>query len=87
MTELEEAKKYLSQQGYGSGTNYTTDLVALLLKDYAKMKFEKSYKTSNDVYASSQQMEDYEFSLKRQWKEEQNKSDGDDHGSIIKHFQ
>ena len=39
--DLLEAKKYLSQQGYGSGTNYTTNLVAVLLANYAKEKVKK----------------------------------------------
>lgn len=39
--DLLEAKKYLSQQGYGSGTNYTTNLVAVLLANYAQEKVKK----------------------------------------------
>jgi len=33
--DLIQAKKYLSEQGYGNGTNYTTNLVAVLLANYA----------------------------------------------------
>jgi 2-phospho-L-lactate guanylyltransferase (CobY/MobA/RfbA family) len=32
----EEAKKYLSGNGYGYGTNYTTELVAALMADVSK---------------------------------------------------
>ncbi len=39
--DLLEAKNYLSQQGYGSGTNYTTNLVAVLLANYAQEKVKK----------------------------------------------
>ena len=39
--DLIEAKKYLSQQGYGSGTNYTTNLVAVLLANYAQEQVKK----------------------------------------------
>lgn len=39
--DLLEAKKYLSQQGYGSGTNYSTNLVAVLLANYAQEKVKK----------------------------------------------
>ena len=40
--DLIEAKKYLSQQGYGSGTNYTTNLVAELLANYAEEQLKKN---------------------------------------------
>lgn len=36
-----EAKKYLSEQGCGSGTNYSTTIVAALLVDYAKRALAK----------------------------------------------
>ena len=39
--DLIEAKAYLSQQGYGSGTNYTTNLVTVLLANYAEMQLKK----------------------------------------------
>ena len=39
--DLIEAKKYLSQQGYGSETNYTTNLVAVLLANYAHNQVKK----------------------------------------------
>lgn len=39
--DLLEAKNYLSQQGYGSGTNYSTNLVAVLLANYAQEKIKK----------------------------------------------
>lgn len=39
--DLIEAKKYLSQQGYGSETNYTTNLVTVLLANYAQEQFKK----------------------------------------------
>jgi hypothetical protein len=39
--DLIEAKKYLSEQGYGSGTNYTTNLVAVLLANYAQDQLKK----------------------------------------------
>ena len=36
--ESNEAKKYLSEQGYGSGTNYTTSTVASLMKSFTDQK-------------------------------------------------
>ena len=39
--DLIEAKNYLDEQGYGSGTNYTTNLVAVLLANYAEQKVKK----------------------------------------------
>lgn len=33
-TDLIKAKKFISDNGYGSGTNYSTNLVAVLLADY-----------------------------------------------------
>lgn len=45
--DLVEAKKYLSQQGYGSGTNYTTNLVAVLLANYAQAQIKKLSSTKN----------------------------------------
>jgi hypothetical protein len=39
--DLIEAKAYLSQQGYGTGTNYTTNLVTVLLANYAEMQLKK----------------------------------------------
>lgn len=38
-----EAKKYLSEQGCGSGPNYSTTIVAALLVDYAKRAFGTKY--------------------------------------------
>ena len=32
--EFEKAKKYLSKQGYGHGSNYSTGLVAALMAEY-----------------------------------------------------
>lgn len=45
--DLIEAKKYLSEQGYGSGTNYTTNLVAVLLANYSTRVVNKI--TSNTI--------------------------------------
>ena len=39
--DLLEAKNYLSQQGYGRGTNYSTNLVVILLANYAQEKVKK----------------------------------------------
>lgn len=39
--DLIEAKRYLSEQGYGNGTNYTTNLVAVLLSNYAQEQVNK----------------------------------------------
>lgn len=33
-TDLIKAKKFISDSGYGSGTNFTTNLVAVLMADY-----------------------------------------------------
>lgn len=33
-TDLTKAKKFISDSGYGSGTNYSTNLVAVFLADY-----------------------------------------------------
>lgn len=49
--DLIEAKKYLSEQGYGSGTNYTTNLVAVLLANYSTRVVNKI--TSNTMLADS----------------------------------
>ena len=49
--DLIEAKKYISEQGYGSGTNYTTNLVAVLLANYSRMVVNKI--SSKPVLADS----------------------------------
>ena len=33
-SDLVKAKKYLLERGYGSGSNFTTNLVAVLMVDY-----------------------------------------------------
>lgn len=46
-----EAKKYLSEQGCGSGPNYSTTIVAALLVDYAKRALAQNIK--NGEYQQS----------------------------------
>ena len=36
--EIEKAKKYMSQQGYGTGTNYTMNVVASLMVEWSRIK-------------------------------------------------
>lgn len=45
--DLKKAKDYISNQGYGGGTNYTTNLVAVLLANYLEQETKKLKESVN----------------------------------------